>query len=143
MDKKTVRVKYICSDIFQQVKPDCIDSLKSRVESCGDNSLYPFSRGPYQVPLLKDMHRGSNPNEIAVQVVEGYNICFTNKQVLNLLEKAMQIVSNTEEGLHYTLKKLFLTPTKADYSTPPGTLRFYSQRHICFYTGKNWRKIVP
>lgn len=142
MDKKTVRIRYISSDIFQQVKPDCIESLKSRVLSCGDNSLYPFSRGPYHVPTLVDMHRGSNPDEIAVQVLEGYNVSYTNKQVLNLLEKALQIVSNTEEGLHYTLKKLFLTSNKPDYSTPPGTLRFYSQRHICFYTGKNWRKIV-
>ncbi len=144
MKKKAKKVHYVSSDIYQQVRSDSLDNIKNRVESCGENSLYPF-KNDYQKfhPHINDMHKGSNPEEIKIAVLEGYNLNYTNKQILNLLQKAIQITANTEEGVKFTLEKLFLADQNRKFSIPPGTLRFYSQNHICFWTGKNWRKIVP
>lgn len=145
MGKKAKRVRYICSDIYQQVRSDVIESLKQRVDNCGENSLYPFKNSNYMEchSGVADMHLGHNPDEIMVPVLEGYNLNYTNRQVLNLLEKAIQITANSEEGVKFTLEKLFLPEHNRKFTIPPGTLRFYSQRHVCFWTGKNWRKIVP
>jgi hypothetical protein len=145
MEKKAKRVHYICSDIYQQVRSDSLEAIKNRLEVAGENSLYPFRDHTYNKfnPSLIDMHRGSNPEEIKIAVIEGYNISYTNRQIINLLQKAIQITANTEEGVKFTLEKLFLADHLKKFSIPPGTLRFYSQKHICFWTGKNWRKIVP
>jgi hypothetical protein len=145
MAKKAKKVRYICSDIYQQVRPESADSIKHRLETCGENSLYPFRNdycSKYQRGI-SDMHKGSNPDEVMIAILEGYNLNYTNRQVLNLLQKAIQITANSEEGVKFTLEKLFMPDYNRKFAFPPGTLRFYSQHHICFWSGKNWRKIVP
>ena len=77
-----------------------------------------------------------------VEILEAYQISYTNEQILNLINKSIEIIKNTEEGVKHMLCELFLDEKNVK-GIPPGTLRFYSQKHICFYTGKNWRKITP
>lgn len=133
-------VRYISSDISQEVRPHTAPVLKMMIEQRGEKALYPFKTGHcggYRRTLVPKQE------EDVIEYIEGYRLSFTIPQVLHLLEKAMMIVSNTEEGVAYTLDKLFDTSQDKKYRIPPGTLKFFSQNHICFYTGKNWRKIVP
>lgn len=135
-------IRYICSDISQEIRPSAVSVLKTMIEHRGANSLYPFKTGGWE---LKKGRISPDPQEEGnvIEYLEGYRLNFTLSQVLHLLEKAVLIVSNTEEGVAYTLDKLFDTSQDKKYRIPPGTLKFFSQRHICFYTGKNWRKIIP
>jgi hypothetical protein len=137
-------IRYISSDISQEIRPSSLPILKSMIERHGGNSLYPFKTerdGRYRV---KYQSMGVDVDGDVIEYLEAYRLNFTLSQVLHLLEKAMIIVSNTEEGIAYTLDKLFVNDKSGkSYRIPPGTLKFFSQNHICFYTGKNWRKIVP
>lgn len=64
----------------------------------------------------------------------------TNLEMRDLLVKVMEIVKDSEENIRFTLDRLFAE--KAKYTShPPGTIRVFSRDHICFYNGKNWRKI--
>lgn len=133
MIKKTL---YISSEVYQQIRPEQIEDIERRILIAGKDSMYPFKsngRPPLRVGAKV-------PEEI--EILEAYQIAFTNQNVLNLITKSLEIVKNTEEGIVHTLGELFLNESKIK-GIPPGTLRFYSQRHICFYTGRNWRKIIP
>ncbi len=127
---------YISSEMYQQITPNQVEDIKRRIELCGKNSMYPFrTTGRPPVRIGKTI-----PDE--VEIIEAYQVSYSNEQVLNLINKSIQIIQNTEEGVNRMLCELFLEKDKIK-GIPPGTLRFYSQKHICFYTGKNWRKITP
>lgn len=60
--------------------------------------------------------------------------------VLHLLQKATKIVENTEEYTEYLLYDTF--GDKNAYSKlPPGTIRIFSPSLVCFFNGRNWRKL--
>lgn len=129
------KISYVSSEVYQQIRPSQLEDIKRRIEVCGSSSMYPFKTNG-KPPVRRKV---SMPEEI--EVIEAYQISFSNMQVLSLLQKASMIVENTEEGIKHTLTKLFLNEDNVK-GIPPGTLRFYSQKLICFYTGKNWRKIT-
>lgn len=133
MIKKTM---YISSEVYQQIRPSQLGDIEQRILTSGKDSMYPFKTNGR--PPVRRGH--TIPDEI--EILEAYQIAYTNESVLNLITKSLEIVKNTEEGVAHTLNKLFLNEKEVK-GIPPGTLRFYSQRHICFYTGRNWRKIIP
>jgi len=62
------------------------------------------------------------------------------KQTLDLLEKAISIVENTEEYTEYLIFDTF-GDKKSYNKTPPGTIRIYSKTLFCFFNGRCWRKL--
>jgi len=125
--------RVVSSEVWQTVRPDMAKVLKLWVDAKGENYPYPFqerSAGQLLRTFGKD-----------VAILEGYNLKFTAQSVLKLLEKAILISGDTPEGMEYQIKKVF-GPGDKIKGTEPGTLRFYSNRHICFWTGKNWRRIT-
>jgi hypothetical protein len=129
---KIMRIN-VQSDAFQQIKPAHLSELRELVESGSKHSPCRFLRGMV-VPT------SPKPKEIWA----AYYLDFSNQQVYDLLTKAVNIVKDTEEYVQYQLSSAFVVENKnKHYSTPPGTLRFYSRNLICFWNGKTWRKITP
>jgi hypothetical protein len=60
-----------------------------------------------------------------------------------LAETADKLIMETPEGAEYKLKKIFSPSTDKTklYGPPPGTVRVFSRQHICYYTGKSWKKL--
>lgn len=115
----------VSSDKFHQLKPHQQPQVEQRIESSG--KFAPF------VPKIAY-------NE---SVIEAYRyITYTNLDVLNLLKKAISIVSETEAYTGYLLEQNFGEKFYWGYM-PPGTIRIYAQNLICFYNGHNWRKLKP
>lgn len=121
------------SDVFAQIKPKHIHDLKEVIASSNKCAYYQFygkvSRGyvSYDLDLQENVLNSA------------HMLRFTNIEVYQILEKAIKIVENTEQYVEYLLSETFGEPKFV--INPPGTVRFYSQDLICFYTGKNWRKI--
>ncbi len=119
------------SDVFCQVKPSKILELKEIVQTATRYAPYKFRS--VTVPAAP-----------APKVIwAAHFLTFSNLEVYLLLQKALKIVENTEEYANYLLEETFNGGNSRKYSTPPGTVRFYSQDLICFYNGKTWRKIKP
>ena len=60
--------------------------------------------------------------------------------VLSLLQKAIKIVENTEEYTEYLLYDTF-SDKNVYNKVPPGTIRIFSPKLICFFNGRTWRKL--
>lgn len=130
----------IRSDYYCQVKPCKLTELKHLVENGAKHSpCYLTTRGANANNYVnyQTFFKGDTP--MPVWAVD--QMTFTNLQVYDLLSKAVKIVENTEEYLTYQLTEIFESNNKKYTFTPPGTLRFFDQNLICFYTGKNWRGI--
>lgn len=71
-------------------------------------------------------------------------ISITNRQVYLTMDKIEKIILSSPEGMEWTMSKLF-TPVEFYEKRPrgpqPGTLRIYSNELVCFFNGRNWRKI--
>ncbi len=119
----------IQSDIFQQVKPSKLSELTTKLEMGAKHSPYPF-----RTPTVPG-------SPVPSEIWAAHWLRFTNLEVHELLNKAVGIVKDTEEYAEYLLIETFDDSKDKRYSTPPGTVRFYAQDLICFYTGKTWRKI--
>ena len=66
----------------------------------------------------------------------------TNGDVVRILEKIEKIVMNNEDGMSYKLNTLFTDKPNRLWTGPsPGTLRIFGPDRVCFYTGRNWRRI--
>jgi len=119
------------SDIFHQVKPHQLSQLEEAMQTATRYAPYRFrSITVEEVPRPK-------------VIWAAHYLRFSNLEVYSLLKKAVSIVESTEEYASYMLERTFGDGSSKKYSTPPGTVRFYSQDLICFYNGKTWRKIKP
>ena len=121
----------IQSDIFYQVKPHQLATLEELMETATRYAPYRFKT--ITIP------EAPRPKVIWAAHI----LSFSNLEVYTLLKKAVRVVESTEEYANYLLERTFGENTSKKYSTPPGTVRFYSQDLICFYNGKTWRKIKP
>jgi hypothetical protein len=123
-------VIFTSSDVYHQIKPSQLGKIEELLKTQGENSIhqFPFKGGT------------SWPGTIwSTQVIK-----LTNIQIYKLLKKSISIIENTEEYAEYLLDKVFAEGgSSKNYSLPPGTLRLYSEKLICFYNGKTWRKIEP
>lgn len=120
------------SDIFLQVKPDRLGYLEELMQTATRFAPYKFRT----IPTVQEAPRSK-------VIWAAHHINFSNLEVYSLLKKAVKIVENTEEYANYLLERTFGDGASKKYSTPPGTVRFFSQDLICFYNGKTWRKLKP
>jgi hypothetical protein len=70
----------------------------------------------------------------------------TYGEVAEVVKRASEMAMDTPEGMKYRVETLFpregAKTRPKSYSGPePGTVRVYSREHVCFYTGKYWKKI--
>lgn len=121
------------SDIYAKIKPKKIHDLREMINSGNKYSPYDFRSSVSKVAVAYDFDIRDAVRYTA------HMLNFTNLEVFTLLDKAIKIVENTDEYTEYLLNDTFGEPKFT--INPPGTLRFYAQDLICFYTGKNWRKI--
>lgn len=132
--------RVVSSEVFQTVYSTGLDSLQ---RICAGNPehermLYPFLNSGLSRHTIRTKHETGGD----MVILEGYNLQFTNGTILRLLKKAVDITSETDEGVIYNLHTVFGSGKKFN-GPPPGSLRFYSNKLICFWTGKNWRRITP
>ena len=121
------------SDIYAKIKPKRIHDLREVINSGNKYSPYDFRNSVSKAAVAYDFDLRDTVKYTA------HMLNFTNLEVFMLLDKAIKIVENTTEYAEYLLNDTF--GESKFIINPPGTLRFYSQDLICFYTGKNWRKI--
>lgn len=131
----TVKNVLVQSDVFHQVKPSSLQDLYALVQGGSKHGHCAFLRS--RTPDWDGRDDG--------KVWAAHRLNFTNEQVYNLLKKSIDLVQDSEEYFSYQLKKAFpeTGTEKRAYSTPPGTVRFYDQDLICYYSGKVWKKLVP
>ncbi len=67
----------------------------------------------------------------------------TDSEIRDLVKRVKHIISNSEVGLTRTFEDLFLDRKDHKKRTGPplGQIKIFSRDLICFYNGKNWRKI--
>ena len=121
------------SDIYAQIKPKHIFNLRELANSSNKHSYYQF---------YGNISKGYASYDLDLQesvINSAHALRFTNLEVFRILEKAIKIVENTEQYTEYLLSETFGEPKFI--INPPGTVRIYSQDLICFYNGKNWRKL--
>jgi hypothetical protein len=121
------------SEVYAKIKPKKIHDLHEAINSGNKYSPYDFRSSVSRVAMVYDLDFKETVKYSA------HMLNFTNLEVFTLLDKAIKIVEDTPEYAEYLLNDTFGEPKFT--INPPGTLRFYSQDLICFYTGKNWRKI--
>lgn len=68
----------------------------------------------------------------------------TSSDLILLIERINNILLHTEEGMSQALDRCFSdqAPSRGRRGIPLGTLRVYSDELMCFWDGKNWRKIT-
>jgi hypothetical protein len=65
-----------------------------------------------------------------------------NSDMVEILKKVEKYVTSSGEDMEYKLKSMFEEENKKRWlGIKPGTVRIFSNELICYYTGKNWRKI--
>lgn len=116
----------VSSDQYHQIKPYHKSKIEEKIAKDGKFAPFFNKKLEYSKSL----------------VFPAYNcITFSNIEVLSMLKKAVQIVSNTEAYTEYLLEQNFGESKGGFLYAPPGTVRIYSQNLICFYNGKTWRKL--
>ena len=116
----------VSSDQYHQIKPHHRFKIEEKIAKAGKFAPY----------FNKKLEYSESP------VLPAYTcITFSNIEVLFMLKKAVQIVSDTEAYTEYLLEQNFGESKAGFLYTPPGTVRIYSQNLICFYNGKTWRKL--
>jgi len=118
---------YVQSDVFYQVKPSELLKLEILIQTGAKYSPYLFN---------KAKQYSYADGDLAINRLQ-----FTNLEIFTLLNKAINIVKDTEEYINYIITNTFSDDKVIYYSVPPGTIRFYDFDLICFYNGKVWRKI--
>lgn len=134
MQKPRKILVFVNSDYYAQIRPESLGHIKEQANSPNKAAFYPFTKNS---PTAHDFH----PKAEQIQVSALHYIRYTYLDVFNIMTKAINIVESTEEFVEYSLLKTF--SDKKQYGTPPGSVRFYSQDLICFFNGKNWRKLDP
>lgn len=118
----------VSSDQYHQIKPHHRAKIEEKIAIAGKYAPYLSQKLIYSEDLTLPAYTC---------------ITFSNIEVLSILEKAVQIVSNTEAYTEYLLEQNFGEGKSGFLYIPPGTVRIYSQNLICFYNGKTWRKLKP
>ena len=71
-----------------------------------------------------------------------FRITIKNSDMVEILKKVEKYVTSSGEDMEYKLKSMFEEENKKRWlGIKPGTVRIFSNELICYYTGKNWRKI--
>lgn len=125
------------SDDFVQVRPSKFHELKNIMETPNRFAFYTFGiNRPYG--LEPGTPEALRPKKLKATSL----LTFTNMEVFALLSKSISIVDSTPEYTEYQLNKVFSIQTDKKFNTtPPGTVRIFSNTLMCFYDGKSWRKI--
>lgn len=92
------------------------------------------------LPVSKMATRDEVSGTVSLNAVAVINI--TNGDIVRILEKIENIVMNNPDGMNYKLNALFTDKKDRRWAGPsPGTLRIFGPDRVCFYTGRNWRRI--
>lgn len=134
MNESKKVIIFVNSDYYVQIRPDALPGIREVAQSPNKVAFYPFTKNK---PHWETTSSLSNVIQMSALQYIRYNYL----EVYEMVSKAIKIVESTEEYVEYSLLKAF--SEKKHYGTPPGSVRFYSQNLICFFNGKNWRKLTP
>lgn len=153
-DKK-VYVECISSEVYLTVSSGRRDILehvvnsndgKLPLESYSGNQVFKYSCGTAygmhnafggQTKVKLEEKYGREGSTIYIPAYLGIKISYA--EVLDLLNRANELVLETEEGIKSAINRIIDADTR--FAILPGTLRFFSNDLICYYTGKSWAKI--
>ena len=153
-DKK-VYVQWISSEVYLTVSPERRDILEHIVNSNNNklplgsysgNQVFRYSCGTSygmhrafaeEMRAKIDEKHGRKYPAIYIPAYTAIRISYS--EVLDLLNRANELALETEEGIKSAINRIIDTDTKGGMQ--PGTLRFFSNDLICYYTGKSWKKI--
>lgn len=150
---KKVYVECISSEVYLTLSPERRNVIEHMVNSNYGKLKLPLSSQTfkYSCGTAYSMHNAFSGNikakleekygeEGPVYYIPAYTeIEITYLEALNLLDRANALVLETDEGIRSAINKIIDTDTKGGMQ--PGTLRFFSNDLICYYTGKSWKKI--
>lgn len=149
-DKK-VYVECISSEVYLTVLPERRNVIEHMANSNSGKLPLGSQTFKYFCGIAYSMHNAFSGNikakleekygeEGPVYYIPAYTeIKITYLEALNLLDRANALVLETDEGIRSAINKIIDTDTKGGMQ--PGTLRFFSNDLICYYTGKSWKKI--
>jgi hypothetical protein len=120
----------LSSDTFKEIKLRDLELYRS---------LDP-SQPILGLPVSKLVQRDEQSGAVSLSAVAVMSL--TNGDVVRILEKIEKIVMNNADGMEYKLNSLFTDKKDRKWTGPsPGTLRIFGPDRVCFYTGRNWRRI--
>lgn len=151
-DKK-MYVECISSEVYLTVRPESKNILEEitkkynkwiSLDTYVGNQIFKYSCGTsygMHSCFCGNIREGLNKKYgVLVTYMPAYlAIKISYREVLDLLNRANELILETEEGIRSAINKIIDTDTKRGIQ--PGTLRLFSNDLICYYTGKNWKKI--
>lgn len=135
-------VEYVSSEIYMTVVPSILGRLRRRIEDFGDCSYYAHHDPTWgdkdslaKLPFFK----GSE-----YYLPKCGSLAIKYSDIVLLLERIEYILLSTPEGMSKSLNKSFgeEAGVRGSRGMELGTMRIFSDELICFWNGKNWRKIT-
>lgn len=153
MKRKVVRLT--SSSIYQDIRPSAEGFLRRQLESCGGEShIFPWAQrmglgSPDSQRWVISSVFGEGKLAKAQErpdsvFVETSSVCeITISEALALLAKVNEYLLTTEAGMSKFLEKNFSAQAKVSRGgLEMGQIRIFSDDLICFYDGKNWRRVT-
>lgn len=147
---KGLIVEYTSSSLYRDITPSSLPYMRRCVENGRGESRVYIDPGNMETDRVKKAifdnctkcrDKMDSPTFAMCSLSQ---ITLSYNEVIALLERIQRIVLGSEEGMGEFLNKAFDSDQGGKVSRRGmelGTLRFYSDDLMCFWTGKNWRKI--
>jgi hypothetical protein len=129
---------------FENIPPTKTFSYSTRGLTTMLNSEVCITVTPQKLDKLKSLHKFSPYRYRNAEVFfESQNFLPNHGFILDLLEKAIEKVKDTEEYNKYILLKTFSDGKNELHwkGFIPGTIKIYSKDLISYYDGKSWRPL--
>lgn len=139
--RKRCVVRAVHSSRYKTLKPEILERIKTWP---GQNQNLPlFSYRPNQDLIYELDAADCLPNAPYTLIDPLSELRLTFSDAVRLIEKANQLALKTESGMKHFLEKNFTEgeEKQPSYFTAPGTIRIFSNELMCYYDGKNWRKL--
>jgi hypothetical protein len=131
------RVRFVVSSSFSKtIKLEMLDEFKWLSENAPDSLAFHMSPGNCR----EFDEEGVFLNELCM-------VRITNQQVYKILSRIDKLLLHTEKGIESKLGKLFEPETRSKSGRwtgyGPGSVKIFSPTLMCWYDGRDWRKIDP
>lgn len=142
---KRIALLLVDSNTYKDIPPEMRDYLAKKKEVVGEDLAFPHHNPCYYYPLeqVTTLCNLLNLDESKVSVyMKAWALDITILEAISLIDRAQEIVLNTEEGMSLKVDQFFGDSKHKRFRGPaPGTIRVFSNELMSVWTGKNWKRL--
>lgn len=144
--RKKIALLLVDSNAYRDIPPEMRDYLAKKKGVVGEDLAIPYSMSSHFYPLEKVTTLCNLLNldvsEVSVYM-KAWTLDITISEAISLIDRAQEIVLNTEEGMSLKVDQFFGDSTHKRFNRgpAPGTIRIFSNELMSVWTGKNWVRL--